>query len=317
MHAASRFSFAFYLLLAGCGVSQDAGVLPDGGHAEAPDAEVGPSADASILQLCDKMDIVFVVDDSDTMREEQENLIANFPGFIDVLNEYDTQVGDRSLDYRVAVTTTSRQFDFMMDIDQVPLPFEVNEEGDSGAFRRGCEMERPWIERDDGDPSETFSCVANVGTGGSRYEMPLLATQLAFTDRILDGSNADFLRDDALLGIVVLTDEDDCSRAGNGFTVSGDICDGPLMPTAGAIEFLDTLKGSRSRWAAAVIAGLGPGNCTSELSNAEEATRLRDFVEQTGDNAVMSSICEDDLSGALAEALETFKDACDSFEPID
>lgn len=89
------------------------------------------------------------------------------------------------------------------------------------------------------------------------------------------------------------------------------------MPPSSTVDFLDTLKGNRSRWATAVIAGPGPGDCTSELSDAEEATRLRDFVQQTGDNAVLSSICEDDLSGALAEALETFKDACESFEPID
>ena len=40
--------------------------------------------------------------------------------------------------------------------------------------------------------------------------MAVLAVELALTDRIDDGSNGDFLRDDALLAIVMLTDEDDC-----------------------------------------------------------------------------------------------------------
>ena len=37
---------------------------------------------------CSKMDILFVIDDSGSMTEEQDNLILNFPRFIEVLEEF-------------------------------------------------------------------------------------------------------------------------------------------------------------------------------------------------------------------------------------
>ena len=67
----------------------------------------------------------------------------------------------------------------------------------------------------------------------------------------------------------------------------------------------------------AVIAGPGPGQCTSNFGDAAEATRLRDFVTQTGQNAVFSSICDGDLAGALGDAIDTFDAACQTFPDID
>ena len=54
--------------------------------------------------------------------------------------------------------------------------------------------------------------------------MPLYAAELALVDRVADGTNAGFRRDDALLAIVILTDEDDCSREDNNFTIQNDVC---------------------------------------------------------------------------------------------
>ena len=39
-----------------------------------------------------------------------------------------------------------------------------------------------------------------------------------------DGTNSGFLRPDALLAVVILTDEDDCSREDNNFTIQNDSC---------------------------------------------------------------------------------------------
>lgn len=307
------------LALSACGPSSG-GSASDASNQ--PTSDGGPTADAHMPQYCDKMDLVFVIDNSDSMEEEQANLIANFPGFIQVLDQFDTMVEGRDLDYRVAVTTTSRQFSYKLMLQSPPIEVDMDEEGDSGAFRQpeACAMTRPWIERGDSDVAGTFACVANVGVGGSRFEMPLYMTELALSARVVDGVNDGFLREDALLGVVILTDADDCSRSDEGFTVTNvdSVCYAPNLNTpAGTVTFLDDLKGSRKRWASAVIAGPGPGDCTSDLSNAENAVRLQDFVAVTGDNAVFSSICQDDLAGALSEALATFSAACESFDPID
>ncbi|HTR50102.1 MAG TPA: hypothetical protein VMJ10_05290 [Kofleriaceae bacterium] len=62
-----------------------------------------------------------------------------------------------------------------------------------------------------GQLTDAFACVAQVGDLGCGFEAPLEAMK-----RALDGTepqNAGFLRDDAYLAIVILTDEDDASIA--------------------------------------------------------------------------------------------------------
>ena len=54
---------------------------------------------------CAKIDILFVVDDSGSMAQEQANLTTNFPQFISVIEQ-------SGLDYRVAVTTTGVDYTY-------------------------------------------------------------------------------------------------------------------------------------------------------------------------------------------------------------
>ena len=95
-----------------------------------------------------------------------------------------------------------------------------------------------------------------------------------------------------------------------------DVCD-TATPVSQYVQVLDGDKGDRSRWATAVIAGVGPGDCQSDLGAAQEATRLMEFANLTGNNAATSSICDGDLSGGLAAALATFEQACETFTPIE
>jgi hypothetical protein len=267
---------------------------------------------------CAKMDIVFVVDDSGSMGEEQTNLAQNFPKFISVLNAYRSN-GTTELDYRVGVTTTGRDVSYTTNLPFVG-PITQNEKGDNGALRQGqqCGMTRRWIEKyDHTDVAMQFGCVAKVGTQGSSLEMPLAAARLALGDRVKDGTNAGFLRDDALLAMVILTDEDDQSRDDNNFTLDpASPSSAQLPPVDDYVKFFDSAKGGHGRWAAAVIAGPGPGRCSSQFGDADEASRLREFVQKTGKEAVFSSICDGDLTGALDDALQTFSAACESFPPI-
>jgi hypothetical protein len=141
--------------------------------------------------------------------------------------------------------------------------------------------------------------------------MPLGAIRDAFEDRIQDGTNAGFRRADALLAIVILTDENDCSYEQSVNLSFGEvICQSQQEPVANYVSFLDTFTGNHSRWATAVIAGKGPGSCSSSFGDAAEATRLKQFVNMTGTNGHISSICAGDLSIGLDEALDLFQSAC-------
>lgn len=81
---------------------------------------------------------------------------------------------------------------------------------------------RPWIEFNQAASNlpeglglpEALACLGPQGVAGCRFEEPLEASWKS-VERMLDGNAAEFgfMRNDASLLIVVLTDEDDCSRS--------------------------------------------------------------------------------------------------------
>ncbi len=293
----------------GGGDDDDDSTGPDAGRPDARPWE--PSPDGGVAARCEKIDLLFVIDNSGSMDAEQVNLAANFPAFIQVIAE-------SGLDYRIAVTSTAVDYEYSLTIPGIgTLPQSISG-GDNGAMLQRCGMSRRWIESADADPATTFGCLAALGTTGSSDEMPLAAMRRAFGARMADGTNNGFRRDDALLGIVILTDENDCSYeqpVNLAFTES--LCSSQMEAVSGYVGFLDTYTGDRGRWASAVIAGPGPSSCSSTFGSADYAQRLDEFVTMTGANAVFSSICEGDLTVGLADALEVFSAACDDFPPID
>lgn len=256
---------------------------------------------------CNKMDIVFVVDNSPSMTEEQANLAKNFPEFIRVINEYKTAKGEE-LDYRVAVATS----DDVGDQGKFRKSRGVNPELDASDPLTSCNPgpnNNPWLERKDTNISEFFACRAQVGTVGSNVERPLESARLAVTDRIADGLNTmngqSFIREDALLALVIITDEDEGSANG------GNVTPNPKKDAPSYASDFDTVKIFRGRWASAVIAG--DRGCETPLGKAADAVRLRQFITTVGKNGVFHSICDGDLTEGLKAALKTFTDACKDF----
>jgi hypothetical protein len=326
MRSSTLFGFSLALVIAACGPGNrgDDGmgddIVPPGDDLPPGDDQPPPSA------RCQAMDIVFVVDDSGSMAEEQGNLATSFPQFATVLDQYEVAPG-QPLDYRVALTTTGRTMTTSTEVPGFP-PIVITEVGDNGAFRNTCGSPKRWIDRTDGNLGSTLSCRAQVGTNGpGAAEMPLYGGMLGLSDRITDGTNAGFLRDDALLAIVMITDEDDCSRTDDNVTIGigQDICAGGAgnpgyVSTEASIQFYDDLKGGRGRWAAAVVAG--PTACTSSFGDAADAHKLKQFVSEMNmgggsQNGVFASICDGNMAQSLQTALDTFQAACESFPPID
>lgn len=63
-----------------------------------------------------------------------------------------------------------------------------------------------------GELADTFGCLASLGTEGCGFEQHLEAMYRA-VDRFTTPENGGFLRDDAYLVVVIVTDEDDCSAS--------------------------------------------------------------------------------------------------------
>lgn len=311
--ASSVFAFCSLLAVAACGpaMRDDEGTGDDGTGDD--NGGGGGGGDEGIPRQCDKMDIVFIVDNSGSMQEEQSNLGANFPMFAQLLNTYTVSNG-QPLNYRVAITTTGRTVDYSIDLGGGFGTFPQSETGENGAFRNNCSNTKRWLENTDADMATTLACRAKVGTSGPSIEMPLLMSKWALADRVQDATNAGFLRDDALLAIVVLTDEDDASTTQNGFTMDATGTSPTNWNPQDTVTFLDQLKGNRTRWAAGVIAG--QGNCESNFGSAADGVRLKQFVDlangQGSTQAVFSSICEGNLTNGLKAALDTFQAACGS-----
>jgi hypothetical protein len=249
-------------------------------------------ADSGKVDECKKMDIVFLVDNSGSMKEEQTNLAANFPKFVKVINDYKTKSGD-PLDFRLGVMSSDD------GADQGALNTKRAADAPSGCSAGPA---RPWLERADGDVAGFFSCRAQFGTKGSNIERPLENMALSVTSGAASnnaGGEA-FVRKDALLAFIVITDEDE-----------GGTEDEPARAMAAYPAIFDQAKGERGRWAAAAIAG--PTACQSTFGNAAEATRLQAFITDVGKNGVFSSICTGDLTTGLTAALTTFDQACRDF----
>ena len=306
----------FGAVAASCGNTEETVVIggetdENGEETDGDDSGQGlPGEPPTVQAGCNKMDILFVVDDSGSMSDEQENLGANSPQFFNIINEYQTNVGE-PLDYHVGFTTTGVTKFRESTTGGQPT---VSQTGADGALVNGsCPSDVGWLTRDTEDADTLFTCLSDIGTGGPATEMPLEAVRLSIGAQVDNGNNTDFYRDDALLGIVILTDEDDCSKKES--IVDGFGCD-DTFPTAAYVASLDQFKGSRSKWAVAVVAG-GASGCDSQWGGADRTPRLNEFAQETGENAVQSSICDEDLAIGLTTALDTFDTACDNFPGIE
>ena len=122
-----------------------------------------------------KADILMIVDNSCSMSEEQSTLASNTELFINSLDA-------SGIDYRIAVITTDRY-----------------------AFVG------PVIDPTMSDPALELSNQVNVGTAGSPYEQGLSMASKALNPPGMAAPGGIFLRPDARLSLIWISDEDDSS----------------------------------------------------------------------------------------------------------
>ena len=151
---------------------------------------------------CSKVDFLFVIDNSASMEDNQDALIASFPGFIDTIKntltatDYHIMVVDTDADGRCAQPC-------VMDGDYQefcsPDNFYIcKAQFDACDTTRGAGVVHPaglyatnmkcpiwgnnrYMLPDEPDLLGTFACVAKVGTSGNPSERPMNGMQEALT----------------------------------------------------------------------------------------------------------------------------------------
>ena len=183
-----------------------------------------------------QVDILFVIDDSESMKEEQDSLAANFDRFIGVLQQIEGGLPD----VHIAVVNTDMGANDVIprcgDPDNGAFQYTPSADcalGDSFALDGTYLVDVADETQPDGrrrnysgSLQDAFSCIAKVGLQGCGFEM-----QLESMRQGLLNAPADFLREEAFLAVIFITDEDDCSTRDYAmFDVNETRIDGPLGP---------------------------------------------------------------------------------------
>lgn len=208
------------------------------------------------------LDVIWVVDNSGSMGEELDQVRSNFEAFI-------TEFVGLGLDYHLAVITT--------DMDTL---------GHQGAFQG------PVISPASADPVNEFMEQVNQGAAGSGSERGMDAVKAALTEPLLSSSNAGFLREDAALATIILSDEDDSST----------------IDESSFVSFFEGLKSDPELVTFNAIVGdpSGPdiwdfGGCSdwagTDLLQADAGDRYIDVAGRTG--GIWRSICYEDYNETL------------------
>jgi hypothetical protein len=267
-------------VVVGCGRGP---LWPIDGDSAGDDGEAGPVD-------CDRADFVFVIDDSPSMQEYQRQLVDNFPVFIDGVQ----RVVEHNTDLHVGVITTDAY---------VGNPAPCNVLGGFVVATAGAHSSRAtcgpyaegntWMTAAD-DLAASFACAASVGTQGAQIEQPAAALQAALDpDSDAAECNQGFLRDDALLVAVLLTDEPDQS---------------PGYPERWAANVVDAKHGNADAVVAVALLRKDE-ECADGLSNDCYPWALQQFTEEfdhgflgpiTGDYGTLFDAAVDVVATACA-----------------
>jgi len=184
----------------------------------APEQSDPPRTETSALISNRNLDLLFMVDNSSSMRLSQTNLLNNFPSFMTTL-----QSSAQGLpNIHVAVVSSD------MGAGDGSIAGCDATGGDNGVFQytaRGTcintnlQPNATFISNIGGQANYTgqladvFTCIAALGETGCGFEHQFASVlrALGADGAAAPAENQGFLRSDALLAIIMVTNEDDCS----------------------------------------------------------------------------------------------------------
>lgn len=232
-----------------------------------------------IVTYNNKVDILFMMDNSSSMLQYQNKFSLQVPQMLEKLNAL-------KLDYHIGVTTSDMR---------------------TGATGGDLIGSPNFVTSATPDLINVLASRVKVGQTGSDLERGLESLKSVFSPSMLSGDHRQFLRDDALLVVIFLTNEDDYSAES----------------TTSYISFMDQLKppfeDGQSSWIANFIGVVSiDSDCNTTGDFKEAGLRYMDLVAASGGRN--ESICKTSLAQAVnnirARILEVMTDFKLSRKPL-
>ncbi len=206
----------------------------DYGFEELPRSVIKEKRWSQTVSVSAYADILFMVDNSGSMAGEQVQLGESFGSFVSVLND---KFGET---FHIAIITSGMESTACPRCSSDIVQSCINDTGENGRFQDRLGH----IDWSSGNPVFDFledsSCrvvtdlnpdcfydvgsergTALVGIRGCGYERGLAPLKPALKD-LRGGYNGGFLRDDATLAVVIISDEDDCGEVGDVYELTAD-----------------------------------------------------------------------------------------------
>lgn len=274
--------------------------------------------------VCD-IDFLFVVDNSRSMVDNQKSLANSVPDFIKTIEKDITNLRT----YHIGVISTDEsKYNEMGDVKHCArlggliVRTADYTPGAGTDFDRRClpyASKKHFMTRED-DLNEKFTCAAKLGPMGNGNERPMDALEAAISDDLTKkGScNEDFFRENAILVVVIVSDEEDDVEVEDGST-NGSKGDPKLWH-----DRLVKFKGGNEELVVvlSLIGNPKPNQCdwTYEpggepkdgkgIKSAEVSKRLIDFTKRFGKRGSIGDICADSYKDFFTKAVETLTEAC-------
>lgn len=294
--------------------------MGDGGPSTGEDEGISPSG-------CQAVDFLFVIDNSGSMGDNQQNLVNSFPGFISTIQDAVVEAQD----FHVMVAKTDNGWGTSdlceqeclilgscvsnpnYDCQNPPQPptscdavmgAGVTYPTGSDSSNMLCNLASGsrYITPATQDLGQAFTCIASVGTDGSADERQVESMIAALSPQLNNagGCNEGFLRDEAILVVTMITDEDDVNSPGT--------------PPGWVQSVLSAKSGDGS--GIVMIGLLSDSDQPSPqcAASAGSAPRLGEFIGGF-ENSYRGSVCAANYAQVLADAVSIIDTACEEYVP--
>ncbi len=236
-----------------------------------------------------KIDVLWVVDNSGSMATSQQNLANNFPSFISKFTEkaYDFQMGVVTSDAYLALPAYTPYY----QSSPMPTYYGGRAQSEIARLRDGTWNDPSGFRLLNlNTPNLNSVFVKNVmqGINGRGDERSLQSMRTALEST----GNAGFVRDNAFLAVVLVTDEDDFSHDG---TAQYERYDRPLHTIESYVSFLDGITKSTpaARRHSVNTISINSQSCLDSIFNGAQkiGVRVGQLADATG--GIKGNLCGD------------------------